>query len=284
MSAAEYQGDAIERPLPAWLRDQDHPEATNDFLLAEGSTKKGGSKDDSKDISNRDTSEVLSLILTELQRQSLRINDVKATLSRNVMYRTCFDVLTMTNVTLDAVCESPVSHLRSTVKYTGLTSTVTISFTSGEVSIFLDDPTDDVDFTGVNFTSDCILNCQLFAGMKSCSVVLNIDTQKITDLTQLTLIARSEEATKELYQALMALCGRDTMNPGAHLHTPPSFPRPRLASAAVSAVTSELSSQLLAQSPKECRVNSRGGMDVMRTPTMRRCKESKRSSLSEHVP
>ncbi|EKF99952.1 hypothetical protein TCSYLVIO_009123 [Trypanosoma cruzi] len=284
MSATEYQGEENERPLPAWLCDQDHPEATGDFFLAEGSAKIVGSKDDPKIMGSRDTSEVLSLILSELQRQSLRINDVKATLARNVAYRTCFDVLTMNNVTLDAVCENPVSHLRSTVRYTGLNSTVTISFTSGEVSILLDDPADDVDFMGVSFTSDCILNCQLFAGIKACSVVLNIDTQKITDLTQLTLVARSEEATKELCQALMTLCGRDPVNPSVHLHTPPSLPRARLASAAASAAASDLSSRLSAQSPTECRVNSRCVTDAVRTPTMRRCKGAKRPPLSEQVP
>ncbi|RNF21426.1 uncharacterized protein Tco025E_03476 [Trypanosoma conorhini] len=284
MSAGDRADVADVRPLPVWLRDPAQSDTSAELPVAEesaASPKLGGFP---KEEGGGETPGALALILAELRKQSLCIEELRAALAEKEVYQTRFDVLTMVNVVVDAVCEEAMAHVRSTVEYTDLLSTVTLSFVSGEVSLLLEEMDDDVDFWGVKFTAGCVLSCHLAAGAGGSSIVVNIDTDKITDVTQLTLVAVSEEATRELYQALTALCGRGTASSVSRSSTPLSLQRAKLTSTATPLVELASASQLSAAARGGAGSSSQSYLQAVHTPTMRRRKRVMRPQLDAQVP
>ncbi|KEG11928.1 hypothetical protein DQ04_02141060 [Trypanosoma grayi] len=218
-----------------------------------------------------DVPNTLSLILTALKEQSERIEDLQATLVERGAYHTCFDVLTMTNVAVIAVCEDVISNVRTTVEYADLTATLTLSFISGEVSVLLEEADSDVDFVGANFMSDCVSDCHLLTDQDPCYVVVDMDTESITDITQLRLAARTEEATQELYQALLALRGQRVASPTARISTPPARCSVKVKSAA-SNTSLAVAAAPPAAAASSNRVAPTSPLGNGWTPTMRRRK------------
>ncbi|ORC87847.1 uncharacterized protein TM35_000202560 [Trypanosoma theileri] len=207
------------RPLPEWLRDG-IAEGMCASPKCEPSTVSPKQKSSWALNGIQNTPEVLSLILDKLEEQSLHIEKMSAALA-GLKYHTSFDVLTMVNVAVDAICEEAVIHVRSTVEYTDLIATVTLSFITGETSILLEETNNDVDFVGVRFLSNCVSGCHLLLKGGVYSVVVNMDTDKITDVTQLVLTAQNEESTRELYQALLSLYTHLGTGSGAVATAPP---------------------------------------------------------------
>ncbi|ESL11131.1 hypothetical protein TRSC58_01128 [Trypanosoma rangeli SC58] len=268
MSAGDRADETYVKPLPVWLRDVMPSDSSAELPVAEGSASRERSEEAPKNVAGGATSEAFALILAELRKQSVYMNEMRELLAKKEAYQTCFDMLTMVGVVVDAVCEGAMTHVRSTVEYTDLLSTVTLSFVSGEVSIVLEETENDVNFSGVSITSSCILGCHLAVGARGCCIIVNIDPEKITDVTQLTLIARSEEATRELYQALMTMRGGDASNSSLHLPTLLSPRKTRLTPASTPVLDRDLLSQPSAASQEVC-VNSQSHLHVAYTPTMR---------------
>ncbi|KAH9599257.1 hypothetical protein LSM04_002326 [Trypanosoma melophagium] len=202
MNSSEDDNQNV-RPLPEWLLDG-VSEGMASSPKCEPTTVSSKGKNSWALNGIQNTPEVLSLILDKLEEQTLRIEKMSAALA-GLRYHTCFDVLTMINVAVDAICEETVTHMRRTVEYTDLIATVTISFITGETSILLEETNNDVSFVGVRFLANCVSGCHLLLKAGVYSVVVNMDTDKITDVTQLLLTAQNESATRELYQALLAL-------------------------------------------------------------------------------
>ncbi|RNF04153.1 hypothetical protein TraAM80_05305 [Trypanosoma rangeli] len=268
MSAGDQADETLVRPLPVWLRDVIPSDSSAELPVTEGSALRDKSGDAPINGAGSVASEAFTHILAELRKQSVYMNEMRRALAKKEAYQTCFDVLTMVGVVVDAVCEGTMTHVRSTVEYTGLLSTVTLSFVSGELSIVVEEAEKDVNFSGMSFNGSCILGCHLAVGARGCRVIINVDPEKITDVTQLTLTARSEEKTRELYQALAALRGCDSSNSSLCLPTPPSPPRAGLTPALIPVDDCVLVPQPSA-AQREVDMNSQSHLHVDYTPTMR---------------
>ncbi|CBH12824.1 hypothetical protein, conserved [Trypanosoma brucei gambiense DAL972] len=152
-----------------------------------------------EDVVKPDT---IAAILAQLKEQDVRIGRLEAAVERSAINRTHFDILTMAGVTADFVCDEISFHNRSTVEFNALPCKVTLDYPCGELSILLDDADSDLSFLGVTLRVDCITDCHLLVDPDNCSVVVDTNTSKITDVTQLVLVGPTQEATRELYEAL----------------------------------------------------------------------------------
>ncbi|KAG8346775.1 hypothetical protein TRVL_02398 [Trypanosoma vivax] len=144
----------------------------------------------------------IATILAKLDQQSKRIEKLETAMKTRPVYHTRFDVLVMSGVSTGLCCEETVGQLRNTVEHTELITKVKIDYNDRSMSIALEEPRTELGFLGLQLRADCITNFHLLVKEGKHSVVIDTNTEKITDVTRVTLNARSSMATRELYEAL----------------------------------------------------------------------------------